>query len=156
MRRKKYSKLDELKARITKAFRLLKKENGIISRQNYLCCGSCAGYALADRIEKENKERPGRWNGAVYYHHQSNDNLVETGECYVAFGHAKECNDPSNVVIDDSCPQDTKDIGQCLVEALELNSVKTEWDGSPFSCVLIKGLEEDFLNSEISASVSGH
>ena len=132
--------LKETKARLTKAFRYLRTQNGILAKQNFMCCGGCAGSALADRLTKENAAKPGRWNGSVYYHRQGNDDLIERGEVYIHFGHAFGCMDSSNVIIGDDRPSDTKAIGQCAKEALEHFGLKVEWDGSEHSCLLVKGV----------------
>lgn len=132
--------LKETKARLTKAFRYLRKQNGILAKQNFMCCGGCAGHALADRITEENAAKPGRWNGSVYYHRQNNDSLIELGEVYIHFGHADGCRDASNVIKDENRPNDTKAIGQCAKEALEHFGLTVEWDGTENTCILVKGV----------------
>lgn len=141
MRQNRDFDLKETKARLTKAFRYLRTQNGILAKQSYLCCGGCAGYALAERITEENAKKPGRWNGWVYYHRQNNEALVETGKCYIHFSHADSCVDSSNVITGDDRPSDTVAIGQCAKEALEHFGLEVEWNGSGGTCLLIKGVK---------------
>lgn len=132
--------LKETKARLTKAFRYLRTQNGILAKQNFSCCGGCGGSALADRLEKENAEKPGRWNGSVFYHHQDNDTLLDYGHVHIRFGHASGCADPSNVITGDDRPSTTTAIGQCAKEALEHFGLEVEWSGSPYTCLLVQGV----------------
>lgn len=58
----------ELKDKLNQAFALLRKQ-GYIAKQNYKCCSSCAGYAIACEAEQRHTEcKP--VEGAVYYHRQ--------------------------------------------------------------------------------------
>lgn len=141
MRRNKDFDLKETKVRLTKAFRYLRKQNGILAKQNFMCCGGCAGGTLATRITEENAKKPGRWNGSVYYHRQNNDSLIEDGEVYIHFGHASHCVDSSNVITGDDRPSDTVAIGQCAKEALERYGLEVEWNGGGGTCLLVKGVE---------------
>ena len=54
--------------RIGKAFAALRRQ-GYIARQNYLCCGTCAGAAIATDI-KEKRLKP---RGAVFYTKQDRE-----------------------------------------------------------------------------------
>lgn len=140
--------LKETKTRLTAAFRSLRKNNGILAKQNFMCCGGCAGYALAQRITEENAAKPGRWNGSVFYHVQDNDGLIEQGEVYIRFGHADGCKDSSNVIKGVDRPNDTTAIGHCAKAALEEVGLEVEWNGSENSCLLVKGV--GFKDSAVS------
>ncbi len=62
------------KSRITEAFKELRKL-GYFARQNFLCCQSCAWYAVPE--EKSEK--------VVFYHSQDNDSLMRKGKCHLAW-----------------------------------------------------------------------
>ena len=62
------------KSKITEAFRELRKL-GYFARQNYLCCQSCAWYAIPE--EKSGK--------VVFYHGQDNDRLKSEGKCHLGW-----------------------------------------------------------------------
>jgi hypothetical protein len=62
------------KGKITNAFKELRKL-GYFARQNFLCCQTCAWYAVPD--EKAEK--------AVFYHNQDNSRLINEGSCNLAW-----------------------------------------------------------------------
>lgn len=85
------------KSKLTAAFKDLRKA-GYFARQNFLCCQSCGWAAMTE--EQSNK--------AVFYHGQDNDDLKETGTCYLVWsGDGKE-----------------------IVAILKKHGVKVEWEGS--------------------------
>jgi len=59
---------DTVKTQLTKAFQTLRKQ-GFIARQNFSCCGSCAGYELTD-MASDRKDKGVEVKGAVFYHRQ--------------------------------------------------------------------------------------
>lgn len=128
----------EVKRRIREAFKYMRKHNKLICRQNFSCCGGCASYELGERIEKENKAKPGRWNGVVFFHRQSEAGLRESGEVYLYYSHAKEVNDPKGVIIDENRPKDTVEIGRIVREVCEYFGLEVEWDGSDMTAILVR------------------
>ena len=113
--------------KITLAFRSLRKE-GFIARQRFLCCGSCAGSAVATQVGEMPKARRDKVRGLVFYTRQDDGNAFDrrghfTG-LYLAYGqiHVHEVGDVG---------LPTVEVGQALVKALEAQGLKVEWDGSP-------------------------
>ena len=73
------------------------KTLGYTAEQNFQCCQNCAWSALSD----EEAEK------AVFYHGQDNDDLKETGSCYLAWsGDGKE-----------------------IVSVLEKHGIEVDWSG---------------------------
>ena len=105
---------------LKKAFADLRKQ-GILAKQNYMCCMGCASGALGEEIKKANKETPNKYMGGAYYHQQDAETLRESGFCHIGYG----------------CAPDTKfdnelmalTVGQAVKMTLERYGLKVEWDG---------------------------
>jgi hypothetical protein len=103
---RKHEDADEIRAQIRKSFSELRKM-GYTARMNFMCCSSCA------RAEIENPK-------AVFYSHQSNDNLIKTGMIYLQWS-----GDHSEII-----------------PVLEKNGLVVIHDGNDFTAILIKGLKK--------------
>lgn len=68
------------KARINAAFEEL-ASIGVVARQDFSCCGTCASGEIWD--ERDDSRT---WRGYVYYHQQDTDSLIESGTTYVGYG----------------------------------------------------------------------
>lgn len=128
----------EVKRRIGEAFRYMRKHNSLVCRQNHFCCQGCASADLGGRIEEQNKEKPGRWNGAVFFHRQSEDGLKRSGEVCIYYFHAKDVADPSGALVDENRPKDAAEIGQIIKEVCECFGLEVEWNGSPMQAVTVR------------------
>jgi hypothetical protein len=67
-------------ARLKEAFKEMKAA-GLIARQNFSCCGGCAGYEIATDV-KENAKLAEKTKGAVFYTTQSRGNFYDAIETY--------------------------------------------------------------------------
>lgn len=113
----------EFKDRLNTAFKELRRM-GFVARQNFLCCQTCAGSVILEKLN-EAKAKGRMKAGYVYYHRQDADDLKEYGDCYLAFGSG----DP-----DSSGKQDRKEskkVGFQVVEVLNKAGITTKWDGNP-------------------------
>lgn len=110
------------KALLAAAFRHM-RAHGLLARQNFMCCRGCAENALWNDIDAN----PGKYKGAVYYHHQDNDDLREKGEFYLGFGAADTDDNPTTV-----------EVGEIVKKALEKFSLIVEWDGTARKRILVK------------------
>jgi hypothetical protein len=70
----------ETKTRLTAAFEDLETQ-GILCRQNFTCCGTCASAEIYDE-RSEGKT----WRGYLWYHMQDVDGLLEDGSTYLGYG----------------------------------------------------------------------
>jgi hypothetical protein len=87
--------------KLNKAFKEL-TEKGYFAKQNFSCCQSC-GWAEIDD-DKSDK--------VVFYHQQDNDNLKETGKCYLSWagdGHViVEVLNRHGILTNWNCSEDTR------------------------------------------------
>lgn len=65
---------------LNRAFAALEEE-GVIARQNFTCCGTCASAEIWDEIDDSRE-----WKGYIYFHQQDAESLAESGGTYVGFG----------------------------------------------------------------------
>jgi hypothetical protein len=115
--------------KLTRAFALMRKR-GLVARQRYKCCGSCAGYALA--VELAAKVTEGslvkdKFKGCCFYSKQggffdrSDDGTV--GSCYLRFGQVDTSeHGPLGLP--------TVEVGKLICECLTEAGVAFVWDGT--------------------------
>jgi hypothetical protein len=113
---------------VLKAFAQLRKE-GYLAKANYLCCQTCAGYALtatAVKLVKAGKEI----KGCVYWHKQDEKNFWKNGIFYLSFG-------PLDSKQHGKIGLPTIKVGKHVVAVLKQHSVKTEWDGTEYARIKV-------------------
>lgn len=88
---------------------------GIVSRQNFTCCGNCGHSEIWDEIRQARKKHP--VEGYVFYHMQDTEAAVEGGYLYLAYGSVEEGEETLIAV------------GRKVVLALERAGLRTEWNG---------------------------
>lgn len=110
-----------LESNLTEAFQLM-RQNGIVARKNFECCQGCGCAAIADLIKKQvakNKTTV----GYCFYHRQDNDNKLDTGRFYLAYGTPGEG--------DSTDPKVTAtDVGNIICECLKQVGLLYQWDGT--------------------------
>lgn len=102
----------------TGVFRKL-NESGIVARERFWCCGSCASAAMPDEVALE-QAKGIQVRGFVFYHEQDADNLDEDGGCYLGFWSAG----------DDDSGEAAVQVGKEIVQALRADGFRVDWDGS--------------------------
>ena len=112
MRRYRHDHKDapEVKARLTEAFKALRKL-GYVTRQSYLCCGSCAAAAIGSKFEEQGVPEANR--KAVYFSRQGGEHLMGSATVHISWGGS----------------------GQEVVEACKAAGLGVNWDGDDWSCV---------------------
>lgn len=100
----------EVKARLTEAFKALRKQ-GYVTRQSYLCCGSCAASAIGTKFDEQNVPEDAR--KAVYFSRQGGDHLMGTASVHISWN--------GN--------------GQEIVDACKAAGLGVNWDGDDWHCV---------------------
>ena len=73
----------DIKEKLNVAFKTMRKA-GMIARQKYLCCGSCAVSSIASELKKPNKRT--KPIGFVYYTRQDWEDSVDRDFMYLGFG----------------------------------------------------------------------
>lgn len=122
------------------------RKAGLIARQTFTCCGSCAGYELAsglgDKVKKvwdtkgpvrakmEFVKLQRKIKGVVFYHRQDREGLEESGEVYLAFGDVE-----AHCVGTFGLP--TVEVGKLITGICTELGIKWEWDGSEHSRILL-------------------
>lgn len=114
--------------KVTEAFRAIRKHK-IFARQNFLCCGSCASYALGTQLT-EARAKGKEAKGAVYYHRQDAECALEAGVLYIGFGAGDG---------DDSLAMDeqTVEVGKITVQCLREAGLDVTWDGDKWSRITV-------------------
>lgn len=90
---------------LSNAFRELRRQ-GYFAKQNFTCCQSCGWSEVPE--DKENR--------AVFYHRQDYQDMIKTGEVYLAWA--------GN--------------GQEIVKILTDNGLSVTWDGSTETRIIVK------------------
>ena len=107
---------------LTAAFKAMRKE-GFAVRQNFCCCGGCAGSAMSMNIEKS--PRRAKITGAVFYHKQDTATWDRSGKLYIRFSKV-----PSDATLV------TAVVGALAVRHLRAQGIPVEWDGQPETCII--------------------
>jgi hypothetical protein len=102
----------KIRDNVKKAFAALRKNEHVICRMNYLCCMSCASSDLSQQVDDKQKK------GAVYFHNQDNASFKETGRLCIRYFTRTDS-------------QDSKKLGETIVQYLTEHGVETDWDGDP-------------------------
>ena len=93
---------------------------GIVARQDFLCCGNCGMDAIVGELDKHDALGGRRARGYVFFHQQDTDSAVEGRGLYFNYGHAD----------DRATDAQHAGIGRELVRALEAAGLEPEWNGS--------------------------
>lgn len=118
------------KDKLNHAFRQM-RHAGLVARQNFSCCGSCAGYELTTDIVAMPVKKRAKVKGVCFYHRQDNDRLVHGKDLYLGFG-----------------PVDSEELGQIGLETVQVGRLVTscltlaglawEWDGTASQRILVR------------------
>jgi hypothetical protein len=101
--------------RLDQAFIDLEKQ-GIISRQNYSCCGTCGSgeiWEVMVALQSEGK----KVRGYTFYHEQDTQQAVDGEGLYLNYGSIEE-NVPAQI-----------EIGHEIVQVLNQHDLATDWNG---------------------------
>ncbi len=118
--------------RLGRAFSEL-EGNGILVRQNYLCCLTCGQSAIINEIEDADVPV----HGYCFFHAQDADIAMETGALWLAFGSwAADENHPCQT---DGCF--AWNVGMTIDQALRDQGLRTKWDGSHETRMCVVGID---------------
>ena len=98
--------------RLDAAFRDL-ESRGVVSRQDFSCCGNCGATEIFDEIEKHSNAR-----GYAFYHMQDTESAVRGHGLYLNYGSVDEGESAALKV------------GREIVAALEQQGLRPRWDGT--------------------------
>ena len=95
------------------------EEKGIVSRQNFSCCGTCGAAEIWDEIEaSQNAGKTVR--GYTFFHMQDTESAVEGGGLYLNYG-SSDAEEGEGACVS---------IGNEIQRELEAHDLKTSWDGT--------------------------
>lgn len=102
--------------RLDAAFAAL-EARGVISRQNFSCCGTCGSSEIWEEIEEARKDgRPAR--GYAFFHMQDTEAAVDGYGLYLNYG---ACEDGEAAAVS---------VGRDIVAVLTAHGLQTDWNGS--------------------------
>jgi hypothetical protein len=106
-----YKKIEDVKTAITASFKQVKKEHGFtFTRQNFMCCQSCACAAIPSDTKKY-----------VFYHQQDNGSFQEGYSLILRYGTSLDYGDKHE--------EKVKELANELVNTLKANGLVVDWDG---------------------------
>lgn len=120
----------ECREAIIRAFKKLRSQS-IRTRANFMCCGSCACAAITNLDDERKKKGKKPYDGAVYWHHQSEQGLRESGGVCIYY-----CVDAKN---ENAAKAPATALANKLVAALKAEDLDVTWDGSTGSAVEVDG-----------------
>jgi len=128
---------------LTRAFADL-AEIGIVARENFTCCGTCASSEIHDEVDDTRI-----WRGYVYYHSQDAEWIVEDRSTYIGYGAFLESvmsQDEWNALSDTAKDQTYEHLVIGLmrnevIPLLERHGIEVEWDGTLVHRILLKGVD---------------
>ncbi len=102
------------------------EDSGVVVRQNFTCCGTCASHEIWEEIV-EQVERGRAINGYAYFHMQDTDRAVEGGGLCFGYGAVGSPDDGYRAPNE---PEASVAVGHRIQEALEKQGLRTEWSGT--------------------------
>lgn len=122
----------EARDKVKQVFKTLRR-SGFVARMNFLCCSSCAGYVLGERLDASTDKEY-----AAYWHRQDEERYHETGYLYIRYffgGHGD---------VLDADEQKAKDIeaGNKIAAVLTVYEVAYRWNGDPTRAIEVFDSQE--------------
>lgn len=145
------------------------RSQGLITRQNFMCCGSCASYSIWSTIHeaaagfkevtwdepcqptKDNgwkrtrkaygyeEAKAKQYRGGVFYSRQGGDCWQDGGGLYLNFGGVVDTPEGSSDYSAEYA--DSEVVGQMVVDAMRKQGLTVEWNGSHTNCVVVQIIE---------------
>ena len=111
--------------RLDRAFAALTAD-GVIARQDFACCTSCAQAEIWDEVPD-----PGAWRGNVWFHHQDTERAVQGEGLFLGFGARDPGSRLRRLFRTDRSPMGPDDaaIGRQVADALTSAGLPVIWDG---------------------------
>lgn len=126
--------LSNFKAKMGTAFKAMRAE-GLVARQSFMCCRSCAGCALALDLGEKPAATREAFKGCAFYTKQDAAPREDSREfrhfdgLYISYG-------PLGVGGKDyGLP--TEQVGAIVKRCLESAGLEVEWDGAPESRIFV-------------------
>jgi len=136
---------DTDKALLNGLFALLRKA-GVTARQDFKCCSSCAGYALATELAP--------LTPVVFYHRQDAQRAFDGQYFRVDKGYGHETPEPGGIYLRfgyttnaaypdaNESPEAKRALGKFVCECAAKAGLITKWNGDPDDCVWVQAVED--------------
>lgn len=118
------------KDKLNAAFRQMRFA-GLVARQNFSCCGGCAGYELTTDVVAMPSKKRAKVKGVCFYHRQDTARMEAGHDLMLRFG-----------------PLDSKEhgqiglsavqVGQAVALCLTMAGLEYEWDGTASQCIVVR------------------
>jgi hypothetical protein len=118
------------KQKLNVAFALM-RQAGLIARQNFSCCGSCAGYDIAQHVTKMPAKKRAKVTGVCTYNRQDAVRLDRGGDLHLGFGSV-------NTQAHGSVGLPTAQVGRLVTLCLAQAGLSYEWDGEASRRILVR------------------
>jgi hypothetical protein len=120
--------IDKLK--LNEAFRQMRRA-GLVARQNFSCCGSCAGYELTTDVAAMPDKKRAKVKGVCFYHRQDADRLNAGRDLYLGYGPV-ESREHGQIGLE------TAQVGRLVTSCLTQAGLTWEWDGTASQRILVR------------------
>jgi hypothetical protein len=120
---------------IKQVFRYLTQQN-ILSRMPLACCQSCSLSELHKMWERNDRTE----DGYVFFHDQSIDLLVDSGQVYLSFGIFDNDDEVSNILM-----------GKKICNAFQDFGFNVEWNEDPSKNILIQNIQHSQIPDVVIA-----
>jgi hypothetical protein len=111
--------------RLDQAFAALNRQ-GIVARQDFSCCNNCGFSEIWDEIEEAEKQQA--VDGYVFYHLQSTERVIKTGQLLMAYG-----------CLEDD-PKALQRVAKKIVEELRSVGLRASWGGTAGHPIVVEGV----------------
>jgi hypothetical protein len=125
--------MNTFKARLNVAFAAMRKA-GIVARQNFSCCGSCAGYEIATDITAMTPTRRAKVQGCAFYTKQEWSRFEGSRNpqgIHIPYGQV-------GTQAHGDVGLTTSAVGQIVATCLKEAGLEVEWDGTPEKTIYVK------------------
>ncbi|GAA1505130.1 DUF6891 domain-containing protein [Nocardioides humi] len=128
---------------LTAAFAAL-ADAGIVARENFSCCGTCASAEIADERDDSRS-----WRGYVYYHQQDTESLIGSRSTYVGYGAFLDAfmDEQEWLALSDEQKDETYErltvdlmVGE-VIPVLERHGVTVEWNRELHTRILLDDVD---------------
>jgi hypothetical protein len=109
------------KEKLNELFKALRSE-GLVARQNFKCCGTCASYDLGLVLEEKTDKK-----GCAYYHQQDTPG-INRGYVYIGYGGRPDV---------EGC-DDTIEVGRAISDTAGKLKIPVVWDGFSHSRIRLE------------------
>lgn len=111
------------KQNLNNAFAALRKQ-GIIARQNFSCCQTCALAQLNIDLKAMTAKKKMKTHGYCFYHSQDNDALKAGKDFHLAFGWTGEVTETS------PSKHAENNVGTLIQQTLKSHGIDSIWNGT--------------------------